>query len=447
MFELTLKPFPRYQSPITKPFEHAVAAPTSNVASLDREPASNRLGRAIVIVTPWFPNRPGAAAGSFVSDSAMALAARGWKVGVLVCRPWRPRLLHRFVNVMDRGKLDARAFSGFAELRLIRFLSPPRGIGRSVTEPFSDRRIRAAIERMAKQIDACIIHAHAEGMAPAALAAGRALRLPVAVSIHGLNTDPNYLHPPRQKARLASALRGVDRVILVGEPLRSFFSDYIERVDHVRVVPNGTFLPIDEPQPPFPNGGIVRLISVGNLQEGKGIDLTLTALAWLNDAGSTGWHYRVVGEGPERARLERMSNSLGLDGRVTFAGAIAHHEVRGALTQSDVFVMPSFREAFGIAYLEAMAMGRIAIGVKGQGPAQFIRDGETGFLVPPNDSRALADLLGSIMTGDRSRWRAIAAAGALEARNNWSWDAHARSLEGVFSEIANPRSQWHDLAS
>jgi glycosyltransferase involved in cell wall biosynthesis len=180
---------------------------------------------------------------------------------------------------------------------------------------------------------------------------------------------------------------------------------------------------------------------VGNLQEGKGIDLTLTALARLQDAGINGWHYRVVGDGVERAQLEAMSNSLDLGDHVTFAGAIAHHEVPEALIKSDVFVMPSYREAFGIAYLEAMSMARIAIGVQGQGPSQFIRNGETGFLVPPKDIKALADLLRAIVTGDRARWRTIAAAGALEARSNWSWDAHARSLERVFSEIVHPMSQ------
>jgi glycosyltransferase involved in cell wall biosynthesis len=244
-----------------------------------------------------------------------------------------------------------------------------------------------------------------------------------------------YMHSRYQKRRLRSALASADRVILVGEPLREFFSAYIGSDRNFQVVPNGIDL-----SPVKPNGSIFengprRLISVANLHEGKGIDLTLRALARLEGVGVSNWIYRIVGDGRERGALVKLTFDLGLAKKVIFIGAIRHAEIFANLASEDIFILPSYREAFGIAYLEAMAAGLLTIGVTGQGPSQFIRHGENGILVPPHDLEALVMALRNILTGDPSHWREIAERGRKTVRDGYTWDHHARRLIDVYKDV------------
>jgi glycosyltransferase involved in cell wall biosynthesis len=120
---------------------------------------------------------------------------------------------------------------------------------------------------------------------------------------------------------------------------------------------------------------------------------------------------------------------------VRFIGAVRHAEIFNQLIGDDVFVLPSYREAFGIAYLEAMAVGLLTIGVMGEGPSQFIRNGENGVLVPPRDVEALAVALRNILVGDHNRWREIALEGQRTVQDFYTWDNHAKQLVEVYEQV------------
>ena len=214
---------------------------------------------------------------------------------------------------------------------------------------------------------------------------------------------------------MRDALCAMKRVVLVGEPLRPYFAALAGRDDHFRVVPNGFAVP-DRVADPRPEGWgpNLRWISVSNLHEGKGVDLTLQALARLRQAGSATWSYDIVGDGAERPRLEAMTDALGLRDRVTFHGRMPHDAAMRVLAQADVFVLPSYREAFGIAYLEAMALGLLAIGVSGQGPEAFIAHERTGLLVRPNDVESLFATMKSVLENARK------CGGSRRRASDWS---------------------------
>jgi glycosyltransferase involved in cell wall biosynthesis len=104
------------------------------------------------------------------------------------------------------------------------------------------------------------------------------------------------------------------------------------------------------------------------------------------------------------------------------------------LRDAHVFVLPSYREAFGIAYLEAMACGLLTIGVEGQGPSAFIISGKTGLLVPPQEVAALAACLRSVLEHP-GRFSKIAAAGRKHVAQEYTWLRHAERLTEVYREI------------
>jgi glycosyltransferase involved in cell wall biosynthesis len=273
----------------------------------------------------------------------------------------------------------------------------------------------------------------------AVLPIAREFGIPVVVTLHGINTERRLLDTPWKRRRMRDALCAMKRVVLVGAPLRPYFGALAGRDDHFRVVPNGFEVP-DRVADPRPEGWgtSLRWISVSNLHEGKGIDLTLQALARLRQMGLANWSYDIVGDGAERPHLEAMTDALGLRDRVTFHGRMPHDEVMRVLSNADVFVLPSYREAFGIAYLEAMALGLLAIGVSGQGPEAFIAHDKTGLLVRPADVESLVATM-KIVLENASEMRRIAAAGQRLVRAEFTWAAHARKLVAVYREALGER--------
>jgi glycosyltransferase involved in cell wall biosynthesis len=395
--------------------------------------------KSVAVLTPWFPNWPGDWPGAFVADSALALTRAGWRVGVLVVRPWVPCWGQRLAHAMIRGDICAAAFP-LAALEMVRIPALPRSLLRPMTDIVSDRIMENALEHIVRSIAADVIHVQTEGLAPIATRVARRLRLPWVVTLHGVNVHPRYLHSSYQQRRLRPALAAADRVILVGEPLREFFRSFIGFDGNFKIVPNGIDLPPLRPDKPILENGLRRMVSVANLHEGKGIDLTLLALARLKSEGVSSWTYRIIGEGREKAALLKLTAELGLADRVTFVGSVRHAEIFDYLARDEIFVLPSYREAFGIAYLEAMAAGLLTVGVVGQGPSQFIKHGENGVLVPPRDVEALVAALRDILTGDSQRWRRIAREGQQTVQNAYTWDHHARRLIEVYEHVIKTRA-------
>ena len=119
---------------------------------------------------------------------------------------------------------------------------------------------------------------------------------------------------------------------------------------------------------------------------------------WLLREAHPDLRYLVIGDGPERAPLERLAGELGVADRVDFAGQLPHEQALEAARAAHVFVMPSIDEAFGVAYVEAMAAALPAIAARGEaGPQEIVAAGDGLRLVPPADVEALAAELDSLL--------------------------------------------------
>lgn len=395
--------------------------------------------RRVLVLTPWFPNRPGDRQGAFIHDSAAALAAQGVETSVLVTRPWAPGPLQRLRPAWTRDAFEPQTFEGFHRLDLVRHLSIPRGLAWRTSEALHDKAVANRLAGLAQAVAAELIHAHTEGEAAVAVRIGSDLGLPVVVTLHGLNLGPRHLGSAARRRRFGAALAAADRVILVGEPLRPMFREAAHGDGNFRVVFNGASMPQPAPAPrTFEAGEPIRFVAVGNLHEGKGHAVALRALAQARAAGLGGWTFTIAGDGRERAALERLSADLGLARQVRFLGIVPHDRVFEVLRQADVFLLPSWREAFGVAYLEAMASGLLAVGVRGEGPEAFVRHGETGLLAAPRDADDLCRLILWLAT-ERPWAAAMAASGQAEVRARFTWDAHARALRAIYAEAAESR--------
>ena len=117
------------------------------------------------------------------------------------------------------------------------------------------------------------------------------------------------------------------------------------------------------------------------------------------------WECRIIGEGPERPKLEALIGELGLAGIVELCGKRPHSQVLGEMSWCDVFALASWGEADGTVYGEAMQFGKPVIACADEGIAEVVRDGEHGRLVPARDAAAIADALAWLLEDSARRER------------------------------------------
>ncbi len=116
----------------------------------------------------------------------------------------------------------------------------------------------------------------------------------------------------------------------------------------------------------------IKIITCAHFKKRKNIDKVIKACKGLE-----GFELTVIGDGKERKNLEKI------DKNVIFTGRLPHDEVLAKMRESDVFVLPSIGETFGMVYLEAMVSGCITVCTKGDGIDGIIKNGENGFLTEP----------------------------------------------------------------
>ncbi len=144
------------------------------------------------------------------------------------------------------------------------------------------------------------------------------------------------------------------------------------------------------------------LIAVGRLAETKGFDLAVLALAELVRCGTSA-RLVLVGDGPERARLERLARAGGVSSRVEFRGWLPQNELLPLYRRAWLLIAPSRvlangrRDGIPNVIVEALAMGLPCVGTRAAGLEEAIAHGETGWLVPPEDPVALADALAALL--------------------------------------------------
>lgn len=139
-----------------------------------------------------------------------------------------------------------------------------------------------------------------------------------------------------------------------------------------------------------------RLITVARLHHAKGHHIAMRAVARLRRSGRN-VRLLIVGGGSERAVLQELSKSLGLDGFVHLAGSLSEEDIISRLRSADAFVLASRSEPLGVAYMEAMALGLPTIGTDAGGVGEIITPEHDGLLVPPEDDERLAAAVARLM--------------------------------------------------
>ncbi len=410
----------------------------------------------VAVVAEFYPRKGDPVLGVWAHRQALAARDAGAQVRVFV--------LHRLVPPRATLSLgpgaSARALLGLAsearkqtrdglDVTYVRYVSPPRSRSYPAWGAWAAPALGLALRRAHRTFQFDLIHAHN------AVPAGDAARLarvgvPLLISVHG--GDVLYTAPRGDAGREAvrRSFAAATTVLANSRGIAELADGYGAR--DVRVVHLGTDLPVRRSATTdrsaigdhavCPERGIDRravtpsLVTVGHLVARKRHADVMRALAVLAKRHPT-LRYVIVGDGPERIALEGLAARLGVSDRVELRGQLLHDEAIEEARRCTLFAMPSTEEAFGVAYIEAMAGGVPAIGCRGEpGPEEIAAAGDGFMLVPPGDIERLTQRIDELLS-DPQRLREASIRARETVAANFTWDrcgehtlaAYERALE------------------
>jgi teichuronic acid biosynthesis glycosyltransferase TuaC len=348
----------------------------------------------VAIVSEFYPRAHDPVLGIWAHRQALAARDAGADVRVLVLhRPVPPRStrLRDAPGVLRTLSSQPRhvALDGL-DVRYVPFFAPPRSRTYGSWGAWVAPTLAGALRRLRAEFPYDLVHAH--NAVPAADAVLRTRHsAPLVVSVHGGDV---YFTAPRYPAGARAVRRALGSAQLVLANSAGIEQE-ARRLGarHTRVVRLGT----DVPEQPPHKSPAPTLVTVAHLVARKRHADVVRAL-WLLRDRHPQLRYLVIGDGPEREPLARLAAELGVADRVELAGQLPREEALARARAAHVFVMPSVDEAFGVAYVEAMAAGLPAIAARGEaGPQEIAAAGGGLRLVPPADVEALAAELDALL--------------------------------------------------
>lgn len=294
--------------------------------------------------------------------------------------------------------------------------------------------------------DIHVIHSHALGLGFAFLPAAAHFRIPLILTFHGLM--PSGV-PQVAVHRRRALFERAARVLVNTRFARRHAIDLGCPADRIVVLPQG--LPLEDfpfaPRPAPAAGEPLRLLSVGRFHRDKGQGYALLALRRLVDQGiDARWDY--VGVGPDRERLARVANALGLGERVLFHEGLSPEGLRRLYATNHLFVLASVNnehrhehvETQGVVLQEAQASGCIPIATRVGGIPECINDGKDGVLIRDRSHRAIADAVLDLLSKP-GQWRSLQVNGRRNVEERFSAEVIGRRMAALIREVAGGKGE------
>ena len=300
----------------------------------------------------------------------------------------------------------------------------------------------ADMVRLLRQERFALIHAHDGNSKLHAVLAARLARTGTHVVATQHFVQPAYTQRGGWKGRVAGLVhQAVNGLVAAHIAVsRAVLEAALERREvretRVTVIPNGIIIP-DAVSPATISAkrtelgipaSVPVIATVARLSPEKGIASLLQAVAELRRS-SPKFHLLIIGEGDLHSRLETEAATLNLQEHIHFLGF--RPDVLDWVASSDIFVLPSLAEPFGIALVEAMALSKPTVAVCIGGPLEIVENGVTGLLVPPADPHSLAQAIQRLLEHPEQA-RTMGQAGQRRAAEHFSAAAMARRTEAVY---------------
>ncbi|MBC7894422.1 MAG: glycosyltransferase family 4 protein [Cytophagaceae bacterium] len=283
-----------------------------------------------------------------------------------------------------------------------------------------------------------IIHVHwPMPMALLGWAARRARRTPMVTTFYGIELRWVQSRLPFLRWLIRWAARASAQAVAIStytaRELRKFADVPIEVIPYTAELAPPSSPPLDA------RGAERSVLFVGRLIERKGVGHLIRALGTVRR--QTAVRLVLIGDGPERPRLEQLARDAGVAAHVDFRGRVTDEELRRSYAAADVFVLPSVfdarqdTEGLGVVLLEAMNYAVPVIASDIGGITDIVQHEHTGLLVAPGDETALANALTRVLA-DPSLARTLGESGRRLLRETFSWDRIVDRWESVYERAA-----------
>ncbi|MEX1020136.1 MAG: glycosyltransferase [Litorilinea sp.] len=314
------------------------------------------------------------------------------------------------------------AWAGWAERGLLRYFQ---------RSPYLETAIRRQ--------KITLLHAHFGQLGALFAPIAQRHQVPLLTSFYGKDLSV-FARDPKWAARFDLLWQIGRRFLVLGPTMQKWLVELGCPSPKITILP----LPIDvdlfeyrEHTPPPPTEPAL-LLTVGRLLPKKGIDLLLRALAQVPAGPVPPPHLNIVGDGPQRARLEHLAHELGLSDRVHFLGWLAPAQVAAQMAAAHVFVLasrsdPTTGETEGspTVLLEAQASGLPVLSTRHADIPSVVHAGASGLLVAENDVAALANAVAEIVHSPE-RWAAMGRAGRAYVTATHDIPVVGRQLKQIY---------------
>jgi glycosyltransferase involved in cell wall biosynthesis len=256
-----------------------------------------------------------------------------------------------------------------------------------------------------------LIHTHfAVPTGPVGYVLSRIFNKPNILSIHGsdIYNPARKMSPHRYgifRWTVRLVMNSANRIVAQSGHIKHYAEKFYSPKKDIDIIPLGM------PSPDFSlatretlsmQKDIFYIVSIGRMAKVKGYDVLIRTMALLKEKGRNA-HLILIGDGPERASLEKLSAALGLSDRISFPGWLSGPKKFQFLSACDLYVMSSLHEGFGVVLLEAMFCGLPIVATNKGGQTDIITDGKNGILVSPGDAKVLDDAISDMMSSPDKR--------------------------------------------
>ena len=257
---------------------------------------------------------------------------------------------------------------------------------------------------------------------------------------------PTYFRRLVVLSHFAKMSKGIcenaDKLIAISKyTAQSYISEFHVPSDKIEIIPNAVDTNKFHPEV---EGYEIRkklelkekdhvVLFVGRLDCNKGIEYLLRSFSRINEEVSDA-KLLIVGEGPVKRYIHTFTSKYPFKNSIIHVGHVSEEDLPKFYAASDLVVLPSLMEGFGITLLEAMASGKPCVATRAGGVEDAVINGETGLVVPPADSYSLYHAIRTLLTDDK-RSKGFGIAGRKRAENYFTWDKVAKHTVEVYKKV------------